>query len=105
MPYHQIVGIANKFNILQEKDFIPLAHILDEDEYEFMTYNSLIDLENESYSDHEDWLKPYIIQMVDFSIKNRNKKTELLIDSIDRFVSGMERPSFQFYIDCVIITE
>lgn len=92
--------LKNKFNILQEKDFIPLAHILDEDEYEFMTYNSLIDLENESYSDHEDWLKPYIIQMVDFSIKNRNKKTELLIDSIDRFVSGMERPSFQFYIDC-----
>lgn len=92
--------LKTEFNILREDDFIPLAHILDEDEYEFMTYNSLIDLDNESYSNHEDWLKPYILQMVNFSIKNRDKKTELLIDSIDHFISSVTRSSFQFYIDC-----
>lgn len=92
--------LKTEFNILREEDFIPLAHITDEDEYEFMTYNSLIDLENKSYSDHEDWLKPYILQMVDFSIKNRDKKTELLMDSIDHFIPSVTRSSFQFYNDC-----
>ena len=92
--------LKTKFNILREEDFISLSHILDEDEYEFITYSSLIDLENKSYSNHEDWLKPYIIQMVDFSIKQRNKKTELLMNSIDSFISDVTKPSFQFYIDC-----
>lgn len=73
---------------------------MDDDEYEFITYSSLIDLENESYMNQEDWLKPYIVQMIDFSISHRDLKTKLLIDSIDFYISDVTSPSFQFYIDC-----
>lgn len=92
--------LKTQFHILSDEAYIPLAHILDEDEYEFLTYSALIDLENKSYNDQENWLKPYILQMVDFSIKNRGKKTETLINSIDHYISSVTRPSFQFYIDC-----
>lgn len=92
--------LKTRFNILKEHDFISIAYIVDDDEYEFMTYSSLIDLENDSYMNQEDWLKPYIVQMVDFSISHRDLKTKLLIDSIDFYISDVTSPSAQFYIDC-----
>lgn len=91
-----------EFNILGDENFVPIGNILEEDEFEFMNYNSLIDLHTNSYVKHEEWLRPYILQMISFTIKYRENKTEMILMNIDEHISSVIYPNFKFYKDCAL---
>ena len=91
-----------EFNILENENFVPIGNILEEDEFEFLNYTSLIDLHTNSYMRHEEWLHPYILQMISFTIKYRENKTEIIMMNIDKTISSAICPNFKFYKDCAL---